>query len=152
MYGDLAAGIDDPYEVARRHGYSDEEYDTLQQQSWFTKAVASKRRELEANGFTFAAKMGMLAEDLLIQAYVAAKNSESVSHKLDVAKYLTKIADLEPKQTAPGAGSGFSITINIPDRSQPGQTLELTASDASLPAAALPESDYNDLRAGIEDR
>ena len=118
MLVELALGMEDPVTVARRHGYSEKDYETLAKQPWFLKVLSAKQQELADQGWTFRAKMAMLAEDLLVDVWMEAKSSESASFKLDAAKYLTKVADLEPKpaqqSAGAGGGGGFSIVINIP--------------------------------------
>lgn len=56
----------------------------------------------------------MLVQDKLTRDYL--KNVEApVSQGVAVADVIRKTANLEPKQgTGPGAGNGFSITINLP--------------------------------------
>lgn len=118
MMSELALGMEDGAVIAQRHGFSAADFATLIVQPWFVKTLQAMRDDIEANGLTFKAKVAMLAEDLLLDAWAAAKNSESGSLKLDVAKYLTKVADLEPKQNAavPAGGSGFVININLPEQ------------------------------------
>lgn len=114
---ELALAIRDPHELAKKHGYTEEELLRFYTYPWFNKAVADKKEEFEKAGFNFQAKMKMLAEDMIIDAYQAAKLSTAVTPKLDVAKHLTKIAGLEPQPTQNPNGStnpNFSITIALP--------------------------------------
>jgi hypothetical protein len=114
MLVELAFGIEPPTSIASRYGYSQTAYDDLTRQSWFQKALKAKQAELTDGGWNFKSKMGMLAEDLLTDAYVSAKASESATVKLEVAKYLTRIAELEPKEKFTAtAGTGFQININL---------------------------------------
>jgi hypothetical protein len=132
MLAEMASGFEDPVRVAARYGYDQAAYDTLTSQEWFVQAVEAKRAELRRSGWTFKAKAALMAEDMLEETYLAAKQSDSVGTKLEVAKYLTKIADLEPRTNAPVAsGPGFSITINLPNASAahttpPGATIDVT--------------------------
>ena len=114
MLVEIAFGIEPPTSIASRYGYDATSYAELESQGWFKKALGEKQSELSSQGWNFKAKMGMLAEDLLTDAYVAAKAAESAAIKLEVAKYLTKVADLEPKQSLNVApGGGFMININM---------------------------------------
>lgn len=117
MMTELALGMEDGVLVAQRHGFSAADFAALMGQPWFMKALQAKQDDLEANGFTFRAKMGLLAEDLLVDLWTVAKQSDSGSLKLDVAKLLAKLADLEPKNTQQivAGNSGYQIVINIPD-------------------------------------
>lgn len=113
---ELAMGVNDPFKVANKWGFSDKEYLQLHSYEWFNRAVKAQTAELEKAGFNFQMKMKMLAEDMLVHTYHAAKVSESVSVKLDVAKQLTKVAGLEPAANANQNlnAPSFSITISLP--------------------------------------
>ena len=113
---DLALGIYPPDKLCAKHGVSDLELMQLYTQEWFNRAIAEKKAELEKAGFNFTAKMKMMAEDMLIDAYHAAKLSDAVTPKLDVAKQLVKVAGLEPTPAANGNlnAPGFTINISLP--------------------------------------
>ena len=112
---EVALGIEPATTLFKRYGYSDAEYQQISTSTWFAKEITSKRAALEADGFNFPAKMKMLAEDLMTEAYLHAKESDSVSAKLEVGKYLAKLADLEPRANAQAVtGPGFQINISIP--------------------------------------
>lgn len=133
MIVEIATGLEPPHEIAARYGYSQDEYTTIQSMKWFQRALSSAIEEQHTNGWTLNMKMRVMAETMLVNTYHAARASESVQNKLDVAKYLSKLADLEPKpnQTA-HSESGFNIIINIPDYGQTDKqtiTLEGTAHD-----------------------
>lgn len=111
---ELAFGIEPPTTVASRFGLTPSDLADLQAQPWFQKALKSKQDELATQGWNFRSKMSMLAEDLLTDVYITAKASDSGPFKLEAAKYLTKISDLEPKASQQVAsGPGFSISINL---------------------------------------
>lgn len=116
MILEIAAGIENPVVVAKRYGVEPADYARMAMTPWFAKELDAKRKMLEDDGFTVRAKAAMLAEDLMVDTYRAAKLSESVGAKLDVLKHLSKLGDLEPKpgNHAP-VGGGFSITIKLPD-------------------------------------
>lgn len=114
MIEEISLGIEHPPTVASRYGFDPTDYALLEQQDWFLRSVNERREELKRSGWTFRAKMGMMAEELLVDAWRTAKLSDSASVKLEVAKYLTKVADLEPKEKAQvQQGTGFSINIQI---------------------------------------
>lgn len=116
MITELAMGIEDPFAIARRHGFTDQDYLQMTTYPWFTRAIDEKRDVLDTEGLTFKLRMGQLAEDMLVEAWKAARNSDSVQNKLDVAKYLTKVAGLEPlpNQSLVAPGAGFSLVITLP--------------------------------------
>ncbi len=111
----IAMGMDSPIAIAAEFGFTSDEFLKMSTQPWFFKQIDDTKQRLEAEGFTFKNKMAALAEDLLIDAYQHARRSVDVSAKLDVAKYISKVAGLEPVTgQAVGAGGGFSLVINIP--------------------------------------
>lgn len=116
MIVDMALGIKPHDQICSKYGITELELLKLFTQEWFNKAIADKKTELEKAGFNFTAKMKMMAEDMLIDAYHAAKLSDAVTPKLDVAKQLVKVAGLEPSPTQnPNANTpGFTINISLP--------------------------------------
>lgn len=116
MITEIAMDVENPVAIAQRFGYSQQEYLMLCAHPWFTRAVEEKREILKSEGMSFKTQMGSLAQDMLIQAWQAASASDSVQNKLDVAKYLTKVAGLEPQPNALAlaAGAGFSLVISLP--------------------------------------
>lgn len=118
MITDIAVGLEPAANIALRYGYGSREFESLQRQSWFVRKVGQAREDIEASGWTIKEKARMLAEALLVDAFRAAKNSDSVQNKLDVAKFAAKLGDLEPKPNAGqliGAAGGVNITITIPE-------------------------------------
>lgn len=133
MLAEMASGYEDPARIAARYGYDQSAYDTLVSQEWFVQAIEAKRAELRRSGWTFKAKAALMAEDMLEETYLAAKQSDSVGTKLEVAKYLTKIADLEPRTNAvQQTGPGFSITINLPTQTSTVHTIHPTPETEAL--------------------
>lgn len=116
MIIDVALGVKTQDQICSKYGLTDLELLKLYTQEWFNKAVSEKRAELESKGFNFTAKMKMLAEDMLLDAYHAAKLSDAVTPKLDVAKQLVKVAGLEPAPNNPANNQapGFTINISLP--------------------------------------
>lgn len=138
LFVELAFGIEPPTTVAARFGYTSTEYNALATQPWFQKALKSKQDELASQGWNFRSKMSMLAEDLLVDAYVTAKASDSGPFKLETAKYLTKVADLEPRQSQQvAAGPGFSISINLGNRNADSTNgvIDISSKDVSASSA-----------------
>lgn len=143
MMTELALGMEDGVLIAQRHGFSAADFAALMGQPWFMKALKAKQDDLEANGLTFRAKMGMLAEDLLIDLWMAAKQSDSASLKLDASKLFAKLADLEPKnnQQVFAGNSGYQIVINVPDNYTQTPSSSAVASDPAQPLNTTPVID-----------
>jgi hypothetical protein len=113
---DIALGLHPHDKIAQKHGITEHDLLKLHTQEWFNRQVNAQRESLEKAGFDFKAKVKLLAEDMVVDVYHAAKKSDAVTPKLDAAKMLTKLAGLEPNPAlaaAQGAPS-FSISISLP--------------------------------------
>lgn len=121
MVAELALGQDPPLQIAQKYGFSPAEFEALQAQAWFGEAVYRKRDQLQAEGVTFAAKAGMMAEEMWQDIYAMSKTTDMrMEHRIDAAKNLTDIAGLKPKGQAIGTGGpSFTINIQLPDNPAP---------------------------------
>ena len=149
---EVALGIEPATTLFKRYGYSDAEYQQISTSTWFSKEIVAKRAALEADGFNFPAKMKMLAEDLMTEAYLHAKESDSVSAKLEVGKYLAKLADLEPRANAQAvSGPGFQINISIPSmqNEQVTSVIDIGAAPADEPEDAGGLDENGTFRMGL---
>ena len=133
MVAEIAAGLEEPKDIAFRYGIVGQGWEELKNWAPFQNAVAAQRAEYEKSGFTFKMKARLLTEDVFDQAYKFAKSTEtSLLQKLEFVKVGAKLADMEPKNTAQAAsGPAFSITINLADQTKP-KAIDLneTISDA----------------------
>ena len=105
-------------EVLASEGITQQEYNDLGSDPQFKRYVDAYTKELTESGFSFAAKSRLLAEDLLPMAYKMARDSDVPAPvRAKMIENLVEWGDLKPrKDTAQLAvGSGFSITINIPE-------------------------------------
>lgn len=120
---EVASGLEEPAAIALRYGLDQAAWEQLSTWPPFVNEVAAKKAELEKSGYTFKMKAHLLADDLLGDVYLRAKGHDTaLSLKLETLKLLSKLADLEPKNTNVGQiaqGGGFSITISLPPTSQP---------------------------------
>ena len=120
MVVELALGFEPVSVIAKRHDYDTFELQQLMTKPWLKRKIQETKDSLTSNGFTFQAKMAMLAESLLVDAWKGARMGESVQAKLEVGKYLSKLADLEPKANSQqNNGPAFSITIKLPGNKNP---------------------------------
>lgn len=92
------------------------EYDLIATNPTFQKYVAGYTKDLTENGFSFAAKAQVLAEDLLPVAHALVKDPDVAGPaRVKMLENLVEWAGLKPKAAASVAsGSGYSIVINIP--------------------------------------
>ena len=115
MVAEIAAGLEDPADIAFRYGFAGQMWQDLKNWVPFQNAVAAQKAEYEKSGFTFKVKAKVLTEDVFEDAYKIARSSEtSLLQKLEFVKLGAKLADMEPRPNAQvAAGPGFSITINL---------------------------------------
>ena len=115
MVASIALGLEDDLIVASRHGFSIEQYRTLEAQPWFQLQVASKRSEFERNGVTFKAKAAWMAGELLDKVYLqAADPNASFGQTHEALKTMMKAAGLEAKEEKKGdSGPSFQISIDL---------------------------------------
>jgi hypothetical protein len=115
MVNIIAQGLEEPADVAARFSISPQTWEKLSTWKPFLDAVAAQKAELEKSGFVFQTKVRWMASDLTEDLYIKARHPDAtIGQKLETAKYLAKIAGLEPKEAAgAGAGEGFSVSINI---------------------------------------
>lgn len=115
MIDAIAAGLEEPKDIASRHGFDSERWAKLSGWKPFLDAVASRRAEFERDGLTFRLKRAMQA-DVLSDKYfqLLLGNDASISQISEGVKVFAKLGDMEPKNTVQAqVGSGFSITINM---------------------------------------
>lgn len=115
MVASIAMGMEDPDEIADRHGFTGAKWEKLKAWKPFNDTVAMQRAEFEKTGVTFRLKSAMKADMLADQVFVAAMgNDVPLGQKLATLQYFTKAGDLEPKDTKNlNNMDGFSISINI---------------------------------------
>lgn len=108
-------------EVLASEHISRAEYDAMSTNPTFVRYVDGYTKDLKENGFSFAAKSRLLAEDLLPTAYHMAKDPDvPAAVRAKILENFVEWADLKPKQNQQVAvGSGFSITINLPAAAPP---------------------------------
>lgn len=140
LIAEAAVGVDTLEKICARYHYTPEQTELLRNDPGFQVRVLRMEAELKKDGVTFRMRAAHLAESLLPDIYrVALDPSTSLTNKLSVFGTLVKLGELEPKPAAVAAqGSGFSITINIPQvGEQKGRTIEMN-SDVSTVCDAEP--------------
>lgn len=97
---ELALGLDKESEILERYNVSPDQYSKLKKTPAFNQQIVDYRAEIKEKGLSFKAKAKIMAEDLLNHAYDMARDSgTSAQVRLDTIKFVTKVADLEPKET-----------------------------------------------------
>lgn len=108
-------------EVLEAEGVSLDMMEKLMADRLFTADVKRMAKELTENGFGFAAKSRVLAEDLLKTTYAIATDVDVAANtRLKAVENLVKWGDLEPKTSsqATTSGPGFTIQIVVPNHLQ----------------------------------
>lgn len=104
------------HELLASEGLTQQEYDLIATNPQYLRYVEGYKTDLKDNGYSFAAKSKVLAEDLLPTAYHLAKDKDTPSAvKVKILENLVEWADLKPKRTAEGLSGpqyGISIVIN----------------------------------------
>lgn len=117
MIQDLATGVEEPIDIARRYGYTDQEWDELKDDKWLNREVNFAIAERSKSGKTFTTKAKLMSEMLLENVYECALGDNvPAKDKAAVLTVLAKLGNLEPeKKQQTEAGPGFSITITVPE-------------------------------------
>lgn len=134
MVAEIAAGMENPTDIAFRYGIVGQAWKELQAWVPFQNAVAAQKAEFEKTGYTFKVKARILTEDVFDDAYrIARSNASTLLQKLEFIKVGAKLADMEPKNNQQvAAGPGFSITINLGENPKP-QTIDITPTKELIP-------------------
>lgn len=106
-------------EVISGEGITEQDFVAIKANPQFKRYVDTFTKELSESGFGFAAKSRVLAEDLLPIAYHMARDPDvPAAVRAKMLENIVEWGDLKPKKNdlaVQAAGSGFSITINMPD-------------------------------------
>lgn len=121
MMLEIAAGMEEPENIALRYGYSVREFHQMAATPYFQQQIVHLEAELRATGVTFARKAAMLAEDLMEDSYRIAKGSDDPDVVLRTAQWLAKMGRLEPVTTQRAESTGgnaggsavFQLSINL---------------------------------------
>ena len=128
------------HEIITSEGLTQPEYDAMAANPQFQRYVDAYTTDLKENGYSFAAKSKVLAEDLLPTAYHMVLDPDTpAAVRAKILENLVEWADLKPKKTSEdAAGPGFSITFNIPGASVQATLAKPPAADV-IDVATVPE-------------
>jgi len=113
MLTELALGTDEPSSIASRYGYDVVDFETLENQPHFKRAMAARVAELESKGEIFKVKARYLADDLLEDVYKDAKATVDPKVRLEAIKFLSAAGGVATPPQKAGAGDGRQVSINI---------------------------------------
>ena len=110
----VASGMEDPDDAARRFGLSDENWALVREWPPFKAEVANVKAELEKTGYTLRNKMRMMADIANDKLFTMLMADGSPSQMMAAIQMWTKTSGVEKPEQAQ-TGSGFTITINLPN-------------------------------------
>lgn len=116
MMLEIASGLEEGWEIADRYGYTTREWEEMSAQEGFQKQIAALTAEMKLSGVTFQRKAAMIAEELLTDILIMAKQSRSLGELLEVARFAAKMGKLEPvtgEKGGAGGGNIFSVQFNF---------------------------------------
>lgn len=104
--------------IYTQYGYTQEEFYNLARTPAFVSALSDATQLVKEEGGAFKLKARIQAEEMLKTSWTLVHNNDTPSSvRADLIKWTARVAGFEPKQNeqfTPNKGSGFSITINIP--------------------------------------
>ena len=141
MLLDIAAGMEEPIDIAFRYGFSASEFRKLEKSQQFLAEVASLRSKNERSGEAAVAKAGMMYDVLAEKYFLRLMDNEVTTSQLAAGvEAFASLGNRKPKpkeQTANAAGTSVQIIFNAVD-----STLTIGGSHADnvkLPTAELPK-------------
>lgn len=131
-------GADDPIEdVLARECVDPQEFTRILDNRTFKKYLNDYVKEFTANGFSFAAKSRVLAEDAIQSVYLIAKDADQpAAARIKAVENLVSWGGLAPPPALAGQNGGapaFHITFNLPDIASAPQNASITVQSAPAP-------------------
>lgn len=131
-------GADDPIEdVLARECVAPQEFSKVMDNPTFKKYLNEYVKEFTANGFSFAAKSRVLAEDAIQSVYHIAKDADQpAAARIKAVENLVNWAGLAPTPQMGVSGVGapaFHITFNLPDLKSAPENASITVLNAPQP-------------------
>lgn len=135
MMLEIASGLEEPSVIAARYGYDDAGWAQLQSMDGFRAQVDKLVAELRLNGVTFQRKAAMLAEELLMDLYIKAKQTRSLAEVLQVAQFAARMGKLEPTATDArgGGGTTFEVNFNFSRPKSAGMVIDMVDGKVRVP-------------------
>jgi hypothetical protein len=150
MMLEIASGLEEPAVIATRYGYSEQAWAELSGMEGFRAQVDRLVAELRLNGVTFQRKSAMLAEELLMDLYIKAKNTKSLAEVLQVAQFAARMGKLEPSATdnRSGGGTTFEVNFNFSRPKAEGMVIDMVEGRMRVPQQII---DALNTDLGVED-
>jgi len=113
---DVALGLEGIETILSRHDLTEAAWEHINSHPLFHRQVGVQARELSENGVSFRAKAKVQAEMYLVDLdHMISSPTTDQKVKLDAIKYVTKVADLEPRadKTESNGAPQVNIQINL---------------------------------------
>lgn len=132
MIYDIAAGLEEPVEIASRYGYTVTEWNRLEEHQPFRTAVAQARSELEKGGHAVRTKARWMTEILIEDLFLRMKQEGTTVGQLqESVRILSKLGDLEPKPNVAAGPSGPTSSVQIIFSGGPAPEITIGGKDVS---------------------
>lgn len=113
MACELALEMEDPADIFRRYGYSEEQAVAVMESTSFAALLARVGKEVRESGLSFRTKAKAQAEELLGHSFeIATDPNAPTSERVKLIQWTARVAGLEPKEKDEGAGRG-GFTLNL---------------------------------------
>ena len=111
---ELALHVDDAAEIFHRYGYSDDDAAELIASPAFLALMQQAQKAVVEEGLGFRTKAKLMAGELLPYAHdIATDPLQSAAVRADLIKWVTKVADYEPKAMKDDGKTGGGLTLSI---------------------------------------
>ncbi len=114
---ECATGLEDTEKIAARYGFDPAEWLKIEQRPEVAAAIEKAKIELEKSGVTFQNKAKLMADTLLNNVFQSSLSDDTpVKDKVAALQAVSKLAGWDTGDRQAQAGPGFSITINLPEK------------------------------------
>jgi hypothetical protein len=140
---ELAVGVGSFEDICQKYGYDKHQIEFLRDTPALQRRVATIESELTKDGYTHEYRSRYVSDVALqVMHQRLLDPATPTSQVVDIYKETVKTGNLLPKQNvAQTVGSGFSITINIPNiDDQPGRIIEAKAEP--VPISSMNEPNF----------
>lgn len=139
MLLDIAAGMEDPPDIALRYGFTASEFARITETQEFLREINIQRAENDKTGVTARNKAGMMY-DILAEKYFQRLlgGDVAIGQLAAGVEAFATLGGKKPKATiAEAAGAGFQIVFNIQQPAAPMKTILSTKAKESIIAGSM---------------
>ena len=139
MLLDIAAGMEEPADIALRYGFTASEFKRLCESQEFLRDISAQRAENDKTGVTARNKAGMMYDVLADKYFQRLLDSNVAIGQLAAGvEAFATLGGRKPKATiAEAAGAGFQIVFNIQQPTAQTKLVNETKSSAAVIAGGM---------------